>query len=188
MAPRAQVNSIEAIEAFRARLVVYAAQARAALDECGSEVIRTRLWLENDQRSLIEAILRRCDRSVQETQQALFSARISSLQTECSAEQLAAHRARQARDEAEARLRRLKHWSGDYDNRVQPLVKEVEKLHSILSFDLVQAAASLSQTVRALSDYADLRSVSSTLENPAQPPAAVEPPSAAGSGPADTKV
>ena len=50
MAEQAQITSVEAIEAFRAQLVVYLAQMRPVLDEVTSEVVRTQSWLEDDRR------------------------------------------------------------------------------------------------------------------------------------------
>lgn len=157
MPQRAHVTSVEALEAFRARLVVYAAQARSALEEITSDATRTRLWLENDQRTAWENHVRRRARALDEAQQALFSSRISSLRVESSAEQLQVQRAKRSLEEAQDKLRVVKAWNRDYDNRVQPLLKQMEKLHSVLTHDLVQAAAYLAQAVSTLSDYAAFR-------------------------------
>ena len=165
MTSRARVTSVEALEAFRARLVVYAAQARAALEEVSAEVLRTRDWIENDRRTFWENQVRRRSRALEEAQQALFSARLSTLKTECSAEQLLVHRAKRALEDAEGKLRLVKHWCRDFDNRIQPLLKQTEKLHSVLSNDLTLAAAFLAQAVSTLADYAQ-----------AKPPAGITPP------------
>ena len=49
-AKRAEVTSVEALGTFRARLIVYRDEARLALDGVRDEIVRTRLWLQNDQR------------------------------------------------------------------------------------------------------------------------------------------
>ena len=54
MATQAKITSVEAIELFRAALIVFTSQARPALEEVSSEMTRTRLWLENDQRRFWE--------------------------------------------------------------------------------------------------------------------------------------
>ena len=59
MAEKAQVTSLEALDTFRSQLIVYLSQARPALEEVGAEVLRTRMWLENDQRTHWENELRR---------------------------------------------------------------------------------------------------------------------------------
>jgi hypothetical protein len=49
MAPAAQITSVEAIENFRARLIVYLGQMRPLLEEISHEALQTRLWIQNDQ-------------------------------------------------------------------------------------------------------------------------------------------
>jgi hypothetical protein len=154
MTQKANVTAVDALEAFRADLVLYISKARPALEEVSADVLRARLWLENDQRTYWENQLRRRTRELEEAQQALFSARISNLREESSAEVNAVHRAKRARDEAEAKLRVLKRWNRDFENRVQPLVKQTEKLHTLLANDLGQAMAYLAQAVSTLDAYA----------------------------------
>ena len=162
MAERARVTSVDAIEAFRSHLIVYVGKARPTLEEVTAEVVRFKGWLENDQRVLLEGMARRRTRDLEEAKQALFSARISNLREESTAEQLMYHRAKRALEESEEKLRTLKRWNRDFDNRVQPLVKQMEKLHSVLSNDLVRAQASLSKTISTLAAYTE----------PAPPPSA----------------
>ena len=50
MAERAQVTSIEALDTFRASLLVYLTKARPVLDEVSADVQRTRNWLEVERR------------------------------------------------------------------------------------------------------------------------------------------
>ena len=155
MAPRANISDVEALDAFRAKLVIYLGQARSALEEISSDVVRTRVWLENDQRVYWENQMRRRARALDEAQQALFSARLSLLNHETAAEQMAVHRAKRALDEGEAKLRTVKQWTREFESRVQPPVKQMEKLHSILTVDMVQALAYLSQALQTLAAYAE---------------------------------
>jgi hypothetical protein len=69
---------------------------------------------------------------------------------------MAVQRTKRARDEAEAKLRVLKQWNRVFDNRVDPLVKQMEKLHTVLAHDMVQAVAFLAQAIRTLDAYADV--------------------------------
>ena len=48
MPERAHVTSLEALESFRASLILYVSKARPTLEEVSADVVRTRLWLEND--------------------------------------------------------------------------------------------------------------------------------------------
>jgi len=166
MSERAKVGSLEAIEAFRASLVVYIAQARAALEEVSSDAIRVRLWIENDQRRFWEAEARRRQRQMEEAQQALFSARLSRFSTGVSLEQLAMQRARRAVEAADQKLHTLKRWDRDFDGVVQPLVKQMEKLHTMLSNDLIKGVAELDRMIETLSEYS--RSGAAPQAAPAQ--------------------
>jgi hypothetical protein len=154
MTQKANVTAVDAIEAFRAGLVLYISKARPTIEEVSGDVLRMRLWLENEQRTHWENQLRRRTLELEQAQQALFSARISNLREETAAEVMALHRAKRARDEADDKLRTLKRWNRDFENRVQPLVKQTEKLHTLLANDLVQAIAYLAQAVSTLDAYA----------------------------------
>ena len=156
MPQRAQVTSVEALESFRSSLIVYVSKARPVLDEVSGAVVRMRMWLQDEQRTHCENELRRCTRALQEAQQALFSARLSSFREETSAELMAVQRTRRAADEAEDKLRVLKKWNRDFDNRVEPLVKQMEKLQTVLAHDMVQAIAYLTQAINALHAYAKI--------------------------------
>lgn len=167
MPEKAHVSSVEAIEAFRINLLLYLSKARPTLDEVSADVMRTRIWLEDEQRMHWENQVRRCRRELQEAQQALFSARLSSFRDESSAEQMAVHRTKRACDAAEEKLKIVKKWDRDFDGRVDPLVKQMEKLHTVLANDMVQALAYLAQVVKTLGDYAGIRTPTGPEATPA---------------------
>jgi hypothetical protein len=170
MTQKADVTAVDALEAFRAELVLYISKARPTLEEVSADTLRLRLWLENEQFSYWENQLRRRNVELEQAQQALFSARLSKLHEETSAVVKAFHRAKRARDEADDKLRTLKRWNRDFENRVQPMVKQTEKLHTLLTKDLVQAIAYLSKAVGTLDAYAG-------IAPPSAAPLASAPPS-----------
>ncbi|MGO8675613.1 MAG: hypothetical protein ACLQVX_07055 [Limisphaerales bacterium] len=176
MTQKANVTALDALDAFRADLVLYISKARPTIEEVSADVLRTRLWLENEQRAHWESELRLRTRAMEEAQQALFSARIDNLREETSATVVAVHRAKRAKDEADDKLRTLKRWHRDFENHVQPLVKQTEKLHTLLAKDLVQAIAYLAQAVSTLDAYAGT-----------PPPSASPGPAALTGAPADTQ-
>src|SRR5882672_11447801 len=141
MPEQARVISVEAIESFRSNLILYLSKARPTLEEVSADVVRTRLWLQNDQRTHWESQVRRRAKELEQTQQALSSARLSDLREASTAEQMAVQRARRAMDEGETKLKRLKQWNREFDGRVQPLVKQMEKLHTVLTHDMARAIA-----------------------------------------------
>src|SRR6478672_6362220 len=107
----ANVTSTEAIERFRARLIVYRDKVKPLLADAADEVSRTREWLL-DRRRFWEFEVRRRKRQLDDARQALFSARFSSLREIKTAEQQAVHRAEKAFAEAEAKLAVIKRWAG----------------------------------------------------------------------------
>ena len=174
MPQQAHVTSLEAIELFRSNLIVYLSQARPALDEVSAEVLRARLWLEGEQRQHWESQMRKRLKELEQAQQALFSARLGALRKESSAEQFAVHRAKEAVAEADLKLRVLRKWNRDFDGRVQHLVKQMEKLHMVLSNDMVKALTYLTQTISTLAAYAE-RGGGAPSSTPPIPGAAASP-------------
>jgi hypothetical protein len=154
MAEQAQITSVEAIELFRAALILFTGRARAALDEVSSEVQRTRQWLDADQRRFLENELRARGKKLEQAQQELFSARISSFQDSTQLQHMAVQRAQRAVRETEEKMARLKKWNREIENRSDPLVKQVGQLHNFLTGEMPKAVASLAQTVRTLDAYA----------------------------------
>jgi hypothetical protein len=155
MATQAKITSVEAIELFRAALIVFTSQARPALEEVSSEVMRSRLWLQHDQRRFWENDLRQQNKKLEQAQQELLTARLSDFQESTSLQQMTVRRIRQAVTVAEEKLKLLKRWDRELDNRSAPLLKEVEQLHSFLTGELPKAIAYLSQIVRTLDAYAE---------------------------------
>ncbi len=153
MPNRAHVTSVDALESFRSSLIVYLSKARPTLEEVSADVQRTRGWLEGEQRTYWENEFRRRSRALEEAQAALFSSRLSKLREVSAAEQMAVRRAKRALDEADAKLRVVKQWNRVFDNRVDPLVKQMEKLHTVLANDMVRAVAYLAQAIDALHNY-----------------------------------
>ena len=156
MSLRANITSVDAIKSFRASLVVYASKARPTLEEVSSDIVRTRVWLETEQRVHWESEVRRRTRKLEEAQQALFSARLSSMREVSAAEQMAVTRAKNALAEAEDKLKTLKRWNREFDSRTEPLARQLEKMHTLLAHDLPMAIAYLTKTLETLDAYASV--------------------------------
>jgi hypothetical protein len=159
MATRRNVTSVDAIQDFRASLIVYISKARPTLEEVNAEVTRTRAWLQGTQRVSWEGIAKKRARILEEAKANLFSAKMSkmsNLRDVTSAEMLAVTKAKRAFDEAEEKLRVIRRWDRDFDNRTEPLARQLEKLHSILSEDLGQAVHYLTEVVKTLNQYAGM--------------------------------
>ncbi len=155
MADTAHVSSIEAIESFRASLIVYLSKMRPLLEDACDEVARTREWLRTDRRIFWENQVRRRTKDLEQAQQALFSAELTHLRAPSSTELIAVQKARRAAGEADEKLRRVKRWAMDFDNRLDPLVKQIEALQTMLIHDGPKAVMYLGQIATTLEAYAD---------------------------------
>jgi hypothetical protein len=179
MSDGAHVRSIEALEAFRASLIVYRSKARPALEEIGAEILRTRLWLENDQRVHWENQVRKRTLALEEAKKELFSAEMSTIGHTTSMEIMAVRRAERQLEDARNKLGMIKRWSRDFGSRVDPLARQLEKLQTILSTDLPKAEHFLAQTVKTLDAYANAAVPSIDDAPPSSPtPAGSSPTSA----------
>jgi hypothetical protein len=160
MSGQAKISSVEAIEAFRAQLVVYLAQMRPTLDEISGEVLRSRAWLEDDRKRYWQQELRLRGRRLEDAKQELFAASMSNLGQATSFQQMAVQRAQRDMRAVEEKLVLIKKWDRDLDNKTGPLVKQMEQLHGFLAVEMEKAVAYLDQVLRALAAYQDVAATS----------------------------
>lgn len=153
MAPKAEITSLDALKAFRENLIIYVSKARPTLEEVSSDVMRTRLWLENDQRTHWEGSLKRRLKILEEAQANLFSSKMSNLREVSASEQMAVLRAKRSVDEAREKLRTVKIWDREYPNKTDPLERQMGKLHSIIAIELAQAIQYLNEVIATLEEY-----------------------------------
>lgn len=156
MAERSHVTSFEAIESFRASLIVFLSKARPTVEEISNELVRMRVWLESDQRNYWDKEIRLLGRQLEQAEQELFAARLSKLQTASVAQEMAVQRLKRKLREAEEKQQITRKWSRALEDRTHPLIKEVESLHTFLVNDMVRAVAYLDQVVKTLEAYADV--------------------------------
>ncbi len=160
MADSAHVTSVDAIESFRVGLINYLSKARPALDDAIDDVARTRDWLQHNQLRRWEGELKRRRRVVEEAEQAVFSARISSLREVSTAETAAVTRARRAMMEAEEKLHLVKKWLRVFGNHVDPLVKQLEQVQTMFGNTMPRGIAHLAALVKTLDAYANVSTAS----------------------------
>ena len=149
----ARITSLEALETFRASLIVFLANARRSAEDVAEQLKRTRLGLQPDQRLHWEAHIRRRQKLLDLAKQELFSAKLSGLRMSTTAQENAVRKAEAAVAEAETKLRNVKRWSRDYDHLVDPLVKRLEGLRYFLDFELPKGVLYLSEAQKILEGY-----------------------------------
>ncbi len=168
MATPVHVTSIDALGAFRSRLIVFLSTATRTLDEVHDEVRRARQWIRGEQRTHWEGELRRRQKRLDAAQQELTGARLSGPRESTAAQQSAVTKARAALHEAEEKLRRVKYWDRNFDLAVDPVARRLGGLRSRLDQDLPRAVALLADAQRALDAYAE-------KPGTREPPPAAEP-------------
>ena len=155
MQRRANITSIEAIEAFRARLIVYETEASLAVDEVREEISRTRVWLQHDRRVFWEREVYRLNRALEQARQQLQSDRLFSVVRSATDSVRVVHRTERALSEAEKKLRVVIHECGQYDTRIYPLMRGLDRLRNVLALDVPKALAYLTQVANTLHAYAE---------------------------------
>ena len=153
MAEQAQVTSVEAIESFRASLILFLSKVRPTLEEVGDEVMRLQAWLQNDQRRYWESEFRKRGLKLEEAKQELFNAALSHLQQATALQHMAVQRAQRAVHDAEDKLHTVKKWERALEDRTAPLVKQIEEFQGFLTVEMGRAVAQLVQIVKALDAY-----------------------------------
>lgn len=166
MADQARVTAVEAIEGFRSQLIVFLSKARPTLEEASSELIRTRQWLQNDQRRHWMNEMRLRTRKLERAQNELFDSKLTRGDQASAAQQMAVLRAREAVREAETKLAAVKKWERELENRADPLVKQIEQLQHYFSTNMAAGVAHLAQIVRTLDAYADVLKPGSSVVSP----------------------
>lgn len=156
MAERAQVTSVEAVEAFRSALIVYLKSARATVEEACDEILRARAWVQDDRRPTWETELRVRARKLEEARAELFSARLSKFQESTALRLMTVQRAERAIREGEAKLAMIKKWGRELENQTDPFLKQLNQLQGFLTADMGRAVAYLAQVVKALDAYASV--------------------------------
>ena len=155
MAEQAKVTSLDALERFRADLIIFMTTAHRCVDEAGDEVRRTRQWLQGEQRTHWEGAARQRKRVLDQAEADLYSARLSGLKDRTIVQEEAVRKAKRAMAEAEDKLRVLKKWNRDFDNHADPLVKRLEGMRYFLDHDMPKALTFLVQAQKTLEAYAE---------------------------------
>ena len=167
MASQAKVTSLDALESFRASLIIFLTKGRRSLDDVGDEVRRTRQWVQNDQRLRWENELRRRRRDLAQAEQELFSAKLSGLRDSIAVPQAMARKAKAAVEEAEGKLRNIKRWNRDYDGLVDPLLKRLQGLREIFDHEMPHGITFLVGALRTLEAYSESAAPSAPNPSPA---------------------
>ncbi|WP_009961475.1 hypothetical protein [Verrucomicrobium spinosum] len=153
MADQAKITSLDALQSFRAHLVIFITKARRSLDQSGDEIRRARAWVQTEQRTHWEGQIRRRRRMLEQVEGELMTARMSEFVDSPSQQQAAVRKAKAAVAEAEQKLERVKAWNRNFDSTFDPHVRKMEMLRDYVDHDLPKAVAYLDQVQKILESY-----------------------------------
>ena len=167
MADHANVSSIDALEAFRADLIQYVEKARVALEDAEGEVRRTRSWLDVDRTGYWSGQFKQRSKQLEQAEAELYNVTLTSPTESHAFQKMAVLKARRRLDEAEEKLRVLKHWRQTFDNRATPILRRLDPMFSIVGRDLPKGIHALGESIKALQAYAERVPTSKTVTPPA---------------------
>ena len=153
MSEVANVRSIDAIERFRSALIVFLEKGKVTIDDVGNDVKKLRYWLEHDRIPHWQLELKKRLRKLDEAKHELMTARLSDYTEDTMLQQMAVNRAKRALEEAERKLKTVKHWIREFDSVVMPVAKQLSRMDALLSARLPKGVAYLRETVRLLDSY-----------------------------------
>ena len=162
MATQVKVTSLDALESFRASLIIFLTKARRSVDDVCDDVRRTRQWVQNDQRLLWESQLRKRRQALEQAEGELFSAKLSGLRDNIAPQQQAVRKAKADLQEAETKLRNIKRWNRDFDGLVDPLLKRLQGLREHFDHEMPRGITYLVEALRTLEAYAESNAPSAT--------------------------
>jgi hypothetical protein len=154
--PSARITSIEALDAFKASLIVYLEKASRVLDEVNEDVVRTRIWLQTDRQLHWKNLVRQRTKELAQAEQELLTARLSGLPEAVKIRRLAVNKAKLVLQAAEDGAARVRQWLRQYETRVESHAKVVSQLRNLLAHDMGKAVVFLDGAARALAAYAEL--------------------------------
>ncbi len=185
MPQSAKVTSIEALDNFKASLIVYLEKSAGLLDEIGEDVVRTRVWLQTDRQMHWRNQVRQRSRELAAAEQELLTARLSGMPEAVKARRMTVDKAKLALQQAVDGLNRVKRWIRQYETQVESHAKVVNQLRHARTYDRIKAVGFLERAAATLADYAGLSppvpantgAPAPADGAPAEPPAVAQPPS-----------
>lgn len=154
MGNQAKVSSIDALDMFRAALIIFLSKARRSLNDANDEARQTRMWLQHDRVVHWENEIRNRSRKLDQAEQDFMSARLTkNNETALMVRRQAVDKAKRALDEAQGKLRRVKQWAQSFDSASDPIVKRLESMKQFVDEDMPKAIAYIVGLQRTLAVY-----------------------------------
>ena len=168
MSDQANVSSIDALEAFRADLIRYVERARVALEDSEGEVRRTRTWVEVDRATYWTMQFKQRTKKLEQAEAELYNVAITRPRENHAVQKMQAEKAKRDLDEAEVKMRKLKHWRQTFDNRVTPLLRQLDPMFFLVCQHLPKGIHMLTESIKNLQAYAERAPIVSNAPQPVE--------------------
>lgn len=154
---RAHVSSIDSIRTFKAAVLTFAEEVGNALHEVNSDVARTLVWLEKDQKAHWERQVRIRSELVARAKSELYRKQMTSSSKEgkpSTVDEVRALKKAEARlDESHQKIRAIKRWSTQMQREMIVYRGQSASLAGAVHRDLPQAIMVLDKIVDNLESY-----------------------------------
>jgi len=155
MSNQVRISSIDALEAFRADLIQYVEKARVALEDAESEARRTRSWLDMDRTGYWAGQCKQRTKLLEQAEAELYNVTLSSPRESHVFQKMAVVKARRNLQEAEEKMRVVKHWRQTFENRSTPLLRQLDPMFFLVGQHLPKGIHALGEAIKALQAYAE---------------------------------
>lgn len=164
----ANVNSIPAVDDFRAALGTFAHESRQALSMIDMEVRRSLQWLCHDQPQYWQHEVRRWGEAVNSAKLELQRCRtfkaVGDYVPACTEEKKQLARAQERLRHSEIKFETTRRWARQIQHEVNEFEGRLSQLTSVLDGDLPRAIGTLERMLRALDTYVTTTAPAAVLE------------------------
>jgi hypothetical protein len=172
MSEQVRISSIDALEAFRSDLIKYVEKARVALEDAEGEARRTRSWLDMDRMGHWTTQCKQRTKLLEQAEAELYNVTLTSPRESHAFQKMAVMKARRNLEDAEEKLRVVKHWRQTFENRATPLLRQLDPMFFLVGRHLPKGIHVLGESIKALQAYAEKSpAVKPATPNTAPPPA-----------------
>jgi len=171
MARIARVESVEALKHLRAALVKFAYEVRSALGSAETTVSRARSWVDDEQKNYWQQQKRQRHDALQKAMEALRAKELyqrpDGTRQSADEEEKAVKIAERRLEEAEEKLKFVRHWSTYLEREQQLFRGQINGLATAGESDVPRAAADLERMIISLETYLAEAAVSADQESSA---------------------
>ena len=161
MSTSANIDSFDAIKAFRAALIKFASAAGSSLTEADADMMRTLNWLDREQTSYWQTQIRKRQEFVSRCKEAVRQKKVFKDATgrtpSAVDEEKVLQKALKHLDEAEQKLVAVRKWRGRLQKEIDLYKGAIQGFATAIEADVPTAVATLDKALKSLEAYVALK-------------------------------